>query len=78
MRPGGPTAPGYFAPVADATYIALTTYLGGGREGEDSGRAARMLATKHPMLHGWLIPWVHRRRGWITQQYRLDPPASPA
>ena len=23
-----------------------------------------------------LIPWYHRRRGWITQQYKLEPPAT--
>jgi uncharacterized protein len=43
-------------------------------DGEASQRAARLLASKHPILHGRLIPWYHRRRGWITQQYRLDPP----
>lgn len=134
MRPGKATALGYFAPVAEATYIALTTFRRDGRAvstpvhvvvdgdraffrtwdvagkakrlrrspeveiapctfrgralgpamraqahllgGEESERAARMLATKHPILHGWLIPWLHRRRGWITQQYRLEPPSS--
>jgi uncharacterized protein len=44
-------------------------------DGEASDRAARLLASKHPILHGRLIPWYHRRRGWITQQYRLEPPA---
>jgi len=43
-------------------------------DGEMSDRAARLLASKHPILHGRLIPWYHRRRGWITQQYRLEPP----
>jgi uncharacterized protein len=43
-------------------------------EGEESGRAARLLASKHPILHGRLIPWYHRRRGWITQQYRIEAP----
>ena len=43
---------------------------------EASERAARMLAAKHPILHGRLIPWYHRRRGWTTQQYRLERPAS--
>jgi len=42
-------------------------------DGEASDRAARLLASKHPILHGRLIPWYHRRRGWITQQYRLAP-----
>ena len=44
-------------------------------DGEASDQAARLLASKHPILHGRLIPWYHRRRGWITQQYRLEPPA---
>jgi uncharacterized protein len=44
-------------------------------DGEASDRAASLLASKHPILHGRLIPWYHRRRGWTTQQYRLEPPA---
>jgi len=44
-------------------------------DGEASDRAARLLARRHPVLHGRLIPWYHRRRGWTTQQYRLEPPA---
>jgi uncharacterized protein len=47
-------------------------------DGAASVRAAQLLAAKHPLLHGRLIPWYHRRRGWITQQYRLDPPGSAA
>jgi PPOX class probable F420-dependent enzyme len=43
-------------------------------EGAASEEAARALAHKHPFLHGHLIPWYHRRRGWTTQQYRVDPP----
>jgi hypothetical protein len=43
-------------------------------DGEASEQAARVLANKHPVLHGRLIPWYHRRRGWATQQYRIDPP----
>jgi uncharacterized protein len=45
-------------------------------DGEASEAAARMLAAKHPILHGRLIPWYHRRRGWTTQQYKLEPPAT--
>jgi len=52
--------------------LAARAYL---LDGEASDRAARLLASKHPILHGRLIPWFHRRRGWITQQYRLEPPA---
>jgi len=43
-------------------------------DGAASQHAARLLASKHPILHGRLIPWYHRHRGWVTQQYRLDPP----
>jgi PPOX class probable F420-dependent enzyme len=43
-------------------------------EGLESERAAELLAKKHPIVHGWLIPKVHRLRGWKTQQYRLTPP----
>jgi uncharacterized protein len=42
--------------------------------GEGSELAARLLAARHPVLHGRLIPWVHRRRGWTTQHYRLAAP----
>lgn len=43
-------------------------------EGLESERAAGMLAKKHPIMHGWLIPRVHRLRGWATQQYQLSQP----
>jgi hypothetical protein len=43
-------------------------------EGLESERAAGLLAKSHPIVHGWLIPKVHRLRGWKTQQYRLTPP----
>jgi PPOX class probable F420-dependent enzyme len=124
-------ANGYFAPIAGAKYIQLTTYRRDGRpvptpvhvtvadgeaffrtwdasgkakrirhtqtvtiapssargrprgepiraratllSGPESDRAARLIARKHPILHGWLIPRLHRRRGWTTQQYRLTP-----
>jgi uncharacterized protein len=51
-----------------ATAVLLT--------GEESHQAAAALARAHPLLHGRLIPWYHRRRGWKTQQYRLDPPGT--
>jgi PPOX class probable F420-dependent enzyme len=131
-EPGPGEASGYFAPLAGAKYVQLTTFRRDGRavatpvhivadgdvaffrtwdvagkakrlrhtsavrvapstfrgrprgpairaeayllEGEASQRAARLLARKHPVLHGRLIPWYHRRRGWSTQQYRLERP----
>ena len=42
-------------------------------EGQASQRAAQLIAARHPVLHGRLIPWWHRRRGWVTQQYQLHP-----
>jgi len=32
-------------------------------KGEESAHAGRTLARKHPFLHGFLIPLVHRLRG---------------
>lgn len=46
--------------------------------GAESEQAASLLARKHPLLHGRLIPWYHRRKGWTTQQYRLTVPAEQA
>jgi uncharacterized protein len=67
--------------------VARSTFLGRPRgpalparayllDGQASDRAARLLARRHPILHGRLIPWYHRWRGWTTLQYRLEPPAS--
>ena len=36
--------------------------------------AAGLSTDRSKVLHGRFIPWHHRRRGWTTQQYRLDPP----
>jgi uncharacterized protein len=45
-------------------------------DGAAAAQAAALLAQRHPILHGRLIPWYHRRRGWTTQQYRVVPPAA--
>lgn len=39
--------------------------------GEESDRAARLLAAKYPFLHGRLIPWYHRRKGLVTTHLEL-------
>ena len=44
-----------------------------GLEGEESTRAGRMLARKYPVLHGLLIPLVHRLRGNETIHIGLSP-----
>lgn len=42
-------------------------------EGDESARAARLLARKHPILHGLLVPAVHRLRGNKTVHMELTP-----
>ncbi|WP_329175907.1 PPOX class F420-dependent oxidoreductase [Streptomyces sp. NBC_01477] len=44
--------------------------------GEDAARAGRALARKYPFLHGFLVPFMHRRKHWQTLHYALTvPPA---
>lgn len=43
--------------------------------GEESARAGRRLAGKYPILHGFLIPLVHRLRGNETMHVELRPVA---
>jgi uncharacterized protein len=45
-------------------------------DGVGSEHAARLLAKKHPLLHGTLIPRYHLLRGWTTLHYRLIRPAT--
>jgi PPOX class probable F420-dependent enzyme len=47
-------------------------------EGEDSTRAARLLASKNPALHGLLVPLVHRLRGNKTMHIELTPAEPPS
>jgi len=42
-------------------------------EGEGSARAGRLLARKHPILHGLLVPLIHRLRGNNTMHVELKP-----
>jgi PPOX class probable F420-dependent enzyme len=41
--------------------------------GEEAAHAARLLARKYPILHGALIPLVHRLRGYTTVHLELTP-----
>jgi len=47
--------------------------LGRVLEGEESAYAGRMVARKYPVLHGFLIPLVHRLRGNETIHIELKP-----
>lgn len=42
-------------------------------EGEESAHAGRRLARKYPVMHGFLIPLVHRLRGNETIHIELRP-----
>jgi PPOX class probable F420-dependent enzyme len=42
-------------------------------EGTESAYAGRLLARKHPILHGYLIPLLHRLRGKRTTHIELTP-----
>jgi uncharacterized protein len=40
-------------------------------EGDESAHAAHLLAHKHPVLHGILVPLIHRLRGNTTMHIEL-------
>ena len=44
-----------------------------GDRGEEAASAGRMLARKYPVVHGFLIPLVHRLRGNETIHIELRP-----
>lgn len=41
--------------------------------GEESAQAARAIARKYPIIHGYLIPLLHRLRGLQTVQFEVTP-----
>jgi PPOX class probable F420-dependent enzyme len=41
--------------------------------GAESDAAAAAIVHKHPLVHGRLIPWYHRRKGLVTTQIELSP-----
>jgi uncharacterized protein len=42
-------------------------------EGAESKYAGKALARKHPILHGFLVPLIHRLRGHTTVHIELTP-----
>lgn len=46
-------------------------------KGDESARAARLLVRKHPILHGVLVPTIHRLRGNTTVHMELTPVDDP-
>jgi len=41
-------------------------------DADEARHAARLLARKHPFLHGFLVPLFHRLRGYRTLHYELS------
>jgi uncharacterized protein len=37
----------------------------------EAEHAADLLAARFPILHGKLVPWMHRRKGWATVHYEV-------
>jgi PPOX class probable F420-dependent enzyme len=42
-------------------------------DGDEAARASRLLARKHRLLHGVLVPLAHRLRGYRTVHFELLP-----
>jgi PPOX class probable F420-dependent enzyme len=42
-------------------------------EGEESARAGRAIARKHPIIQGVVVPLIHRLRGNKTKHIELTP-----
>lgn len=40
-------------------------------DGADAEHARSLLAARFPFMHGKLVPWLHRRKGWATVHYEL-------
>ena len=47
-------------------------------EGEEAGAASRALARRHPLLHGMVVPLMHRVRGYQTLHYELSAGPRPS
>lgn len=40
--------------------------------GDDAGIARAALHSQYPLLHGRLVPALHRRQGWTTLYYEIE------
>ena len=40
--------------------------------GSEAQIASEALARRYPLLHRWMVPWTHRRKGWTTLHYELE------
>ena len=53
-------------PTGDAVRARVTLL-----DGEEARHAARLLARKHPFLHGVVVPLAHKLKGYRTLHYRV-------
>lgn len=40
-------------------------------DGAEARHAGDLLAARFPLLHGKMVPWTHRRKGWATIHYEV-------
>jgi PPOX class probable F420-dependent enzyme len=67
-----------FPQVRLAASTLLGTPVGPAVEGRsrrldraEAEHAAGLLAARFPLLHGKIVPWMHRRKGWATVHYEV-------
>jgi PPOX class probable F420-dependent enzyme len=61
------TPSNYRGKTTGATRTGTTRLL----SDDESGPVRALLAAKYPILHGRLVPAMHRRKGWTTLHYEL-------
>ena|SRR5262245_1697440 len=61
-------APSTFRGRATGPYINARVLL---LSGDEARHAADLLARKHPLIHGMLVPLFHRMKGYTTEHYRV-------
>lgn len=67
--PGVRVAPSTLRGRPTGPYASATARL---LHGQDAQHARELLAKRFPVMHGRLVPWMHRRKGWETLHYQLD------
>jgi PPOX class probable F420-dependent enzyme len=61
------TASNYRGKTRGTTRTGTTRLL----DDDESRPVRRLLARKYPILQGWLVPAMHKRKGWTTLHYEL-------
>jgi hypothetical protein len=66
--PEAEIAPSTFRGRATGPYVNTRVLL---LAGDEARHAAELLARKHPVIHGVLVPLFHRMKGYTTEHYRV-------